>query len=97
MSDPSAKVPYTEPTTELSFSTALNRLKEGRKVKRANWGGYWELFENVSLDADGDTKATGITGFMDQIIVAHLRDNGGLAPAQPYQADLLANDWQVID
>ncbi|MGQ7102407.1 Thoeris anti-defense Tad2 family protein [Escherichia sp. SP-MK] len=30
------------------------------------------------------------------MIFAVLKDNGGVAPAQPYQADILANDWMVI-
>lgn len=33
---------------------------------------------------------------MDDMIVAKLKDGGGFVPAQPYQADLLAADWEVV-
>ncbi|SHL17431.1 hypothetical protein SAMN05443507_1525 [Alicyclobacillus tolerans] len=30
------------------------------------------------------------------MIVAYLRDGAGYAPAQPYQQDLLADDWEIV-
>ena len=33
---------------------------------------------------------------LNEMIVAKLKDGGGYAPAQPYQADLLADDWELL-
>jgi hypothetical protein len=74
-------------STGLFFGTALEALKAGKKIKRAHWGGYW-----VHIPA-----ATTNGLFQDGIIVAVLKDDGGCAPAQPYQADMLAEDWEVIE
>lgn len=79
----------------MDFSAALQAVKAGKKVKRAHWGGYWFLpstdvvivFENTNWK----------TFRMNPTIVACLKDNGGYAPATPYMADLLAEDWEVID
>lgn len=35
--------------------------------------------------------------FIPQLIIAVLKDSDGIAPAQPYQADILAEDWEIID
>ncbi|WP_210519892.1 Thoeris anti-defense Tad2 family protein [Hymenobacter terricola] len=64
----------------MNFGQALEALKAGECVKRAIWKGYW---------------------FMDSIkgsplIVAKLRNEEGFAGAQPYQADMLATDWEIV-
>lgn len=64
----------------MNFGEAIAALKQGKKVKRAAWLGYWYMSEFLGTPT----------------IVAKLRHNEGYAPAQPYQADLLADDWQVI-
>lgn len=68
----------------LSFGDAMNALMKGRKVTRVVWGGYW---------CKQDTKLPEWSG---QFIVAALKE-GGYAPAQPYQADMFANDWMVVE
>lgn len=80
----------------LNFGQALQFLKEGAKVKRANWRGYWFMSKEVDCHetlSDGYVKGF---KFMKGLIVAVLADNGGVAPAQPYQSDLLAEDWGVV-
>jgi hypothetical protein len=71
----------------LNFGTALHFLKEGKKVKRKEWGGYWKLehwhkaeFEKPEL-----------------IIVAYLEDTGRYKPATTHQEHILAEDWEVVE
>lgn len=67
----------------LSFGDAMNALRTGKKVTRSIWGGYWQIINPFTQGEDW--------------IVAVLKDNKGLAPAQPYQSDMLANDWMIVE
>jgi hypothetical protein len=78
----------------MNFGEALQALKEGKKVTRAIWGGYWELQVDVQLDHYKKEQFQKMN--IPKFIVAVLKD-GGVAPAQPYQSDLLAEDWQIVD
>ena len=69
----------------MNFGEALEELKQGKKITREVWRGYWEL---SSLES---TK-----GYAFDIITAHLKD-GGVEPAQAYQQDMLAEDWKVVE
>lgn len=69
----------------MKFGEAVEALKQGKRVKRKNWGGYWSLEE-------WDKGLVRSVPF----ITAYLKDDGGYAPAQPYQTDVLAEDWEVI-
>lgn len=85
-------------TKNLTFGQALQALKEGKSIKRSIWGGRWYLAKDARLSGPspiggGYTMACQFSN----IIVAELKDNGGVAPAQPYQADLLAEDWEVVN
>jgi hypothetical protein len=77
----------------MTFELALTYLKEGKKIKREHWGGYWfynlvEVLEPVGEEA--------VKGKFEYMIVAKLAD-GGYAPAQAYQEDLLSSDWEVVE
>jgi len=65
----------------LTFGDAINALHEGKKVTRAIWQGYWVIEDNEEFG---------------EIIVAYLRD-GGKAVASPYNEDMLAIDWMVVE
>lgn len=65
----------------LTFGDAINALHDGKKVTRAIWQGYWVIEDNEEFG---------------EIIVAYLRD-GSKAVASPYNADMLAIDWQVVE
>ncbi|WP_072875463.1 Thoeris anti-defense Tad2 family protein [Alicyclobacillus tolerans] len=65
-------------------------MKQGECVKRSSWGGYWFIHEGVHLHGNGKAAR------MNHMIVAYLRDGAGYAPAQPYQQDLLADDWEIV-
>ena len=78
----------------MDFGEALQALKEGKKVKRSIWGGYWYLANDVDAMHKEVNETVGFD--MKSMIVAVLRDNGGTAPAQPYQSDILAEDWEIV-
>lgn len=81
---------------KMNFGQAIEALKEGNKVKRAIWGGHWFLAKNpVATQQVGDGYESKFS-FENGLIVAELKDMGGCAPAQAYQADILAEDWEVI-
>jgi hypothetical protein len=77
----------------LNFSEALEELKKGNKIKRKNWGGYWAMQRVVGMGS----QTTNLPSWNGDFIVAKLANYAGFAPAQPYQADLLADDWEVIE
>jgi hypothetical protein len=67
----------------MNFGQAIELLKQGKKVKRAAWGGYWYI--DYEFWGDGSP-----------VIIAVLKDDEGRAPAQAYQGDMLAEDWEEV-
>lgn len=65
----------------LSFDEAWKMHRQGHRIARAIWGGYWEA-RNV--------EPFGL------ITVAVLKD-GGYAPAMAYPGDMWADDWMVVE
>lgn len=83
----------------MNFGEALQALMNGKKVKRSIWSGYWYYSHKAKLlttPLDNEGAVYREDNTLD-IIVAVLKDNGGVAPAQPYQSDLLADDWQIVE
>jgi hypothetical protein len=80
----------------MNFGEALQALKEGKKVTRSIWGGYWEPHHKAMLQS-GSGSVDFITRYFDLFVVAVLKDNKGNAPAQPYWEDILAEDWQIVE
>jgi hypothetical protein len=77
------------------FEEALKLIKQGKKVKRAIWGGYWYLQRNVVVDIiPGDSMDS--AGVISRLVVAKLKD-GGYAPATAYQEDFMAEDWEEVE
>lgn len=79
----------------MNFGEALQALKEGKKVTRSIWGGYWYLAKDVVImhaERSDGPNGCGIPS----VILAVLK-NGGIAIAQPYQEDLLSDDWQIVE
>ncbi|ETE93221.1 MULTISPECIES: MW1434 family type I TA system toxin [Bacillus cereus group] len=80
----------------MNFGQALEALKQGKKVTRSIWGGYWFLSKNPEVKEE--LNAGYVRGFQTHdMIFAVLKDNGGVAPAQAYQADMLAEDWVILN
>lgn len=83
----------------MNFGEAIQALKQGKKVTRSIWKGHWELWDKPTLSADsplGEGYKRSCQ-FVYGMVVAVLADNRGVAPAQPYQADWLAEDWQIVE
>lgn len=81
----------------MNFGQALEYLKIGKRIKRKDWGGYWFLAETPECEQKKPDGYNQYFSFNNGLIVAVLRDNGGCASAAPYQADLLAEDWEVVE
>lgn len=78
----------------MNFSEALEMLKQGKKIKRKGWGGYWYMRKQVHVDSERTNFLEG-RFYIEEMIVAKLVD-GTYAPAQAYQSDLLAEDWELF-
>lgn len=81
----------------MGFSEALYALKQGKKIARSGWGGYWYYASNISGVHNPLNGSVEVPFGMKEMVVAVLSGNSGTAPAQPYQADLLAEDWQIVE
>lgn len=83
----------------MNFGDALQALKNGKRVTRSVWGGYWYLASDIQAEhhpTAEDHEGPNLGFGMDKMIVAVLKGNKGVAPAQPYQSDLLAEDWEIV-
>jgi hypothetical protein len=73
----------------LTYSQAMEKLlDEGKLVTRKVWDGYWTVQTLGNL--------TGEPAWHGRFIVAKLK-NGGFAVASPYQEDMFARDWMVVE
>lgn len=87
----------------MNFGEALQALKDGKKITRSIWKGHWYLakgakVEHNRINAEDGNELEFIDGCnMGQLIIAVLKDDQGCAPAHPYQSDILAEDWQIVD
>jgi hypothetical protein len=73
----------------LTYVQAMEKLLvENKMVTRKVWDGYWtiQLLGNL----------TGEQAWHGRFIVAKLK-NGGFAVASPYQEDMFARDWMVVE
>lgn len=68
----------------MDFGDAIKAIKNGHRVKREDWGGFWYLPNDEPQVNDQP---------MNKMIVAVLKNESGYAPASPYMADMLADDW----
>ena len=72
----------------MDFGDAIKAIKNGHRVKREGWGEFWYLPKNEPQVNNQP---------MNKMIVAVLKNEGGYAPASPYMADMLADDWVDLD
>lgn len=97
------------PTSDLTFGSALNALKAGKRVARAGWNGSGQW---VALGKGADHLDA--SQFWNEHARAHAEQNGGGATVRPYfilktaqndilmgwspsQSDALAEDWEIVD
>jgi hypothetical protein len=78
------------------FPTALIELKRGKKITREIWAGYWVYLNDASIHSFNTFGQGAQTKLTKGIIIAHKAD-GSFAPAMPYQEDMLAEDWIVLE
>lgn len=71
--------------TELSFSTALSWLKQGKRVRRVNWDFSYLIYLPPIPKADFEGS-----------IRVWVIDHQVLTDWVPNQSDLLAEDWEVV-
>lgn len=71
-----------------SFSCALNWLKSGKKVRRSGWNGKGMWIALQMPDAYSKMRQPYI--YMHPV-------GGKLVPWLASQADLLENDWEIVD
>ena len=81
----------------MTFGEGLQWMKQGKKIKRSTWEGYWCLSKEPQVTEVTNDGFERSFDFKDGLIIAVLKDAGGCAPAMPYQADILAEDWQVVE
>ena len=84
----------------MNFGEALNAVKNGKKAKRAGWNGkdqFIELATNVSfVRPNGEVVNVNHKDMGNKAIAFHGTSGiqlGWLAS----QADMLSEDWEVID
>jgi len=89
---------------ELSFSTALTFIKEGRLLARKGWNGKnmyiflitnWSDGDEVGNSYDGDGNL--YEGKVVKPFIAMKCADGEIVPWLASQTDILARDWLLAD
>ncbi|MFA2720549.1 Thoeris anti-defense Tad2 family protein [Bacillus paranthracis] len=77
--------------TGLTYGKAVDMaIHEGKKVTRAIWDGYWCKQVIAGLQNES------LPQWQGEFLVAVLK-SGGYAIATPYQEDMHATDWMVVE
>lgn len=75
--------------TGLSYGQAMHEAVVNEKfVARAHWGGFW--YNDVPQNPEFDL-------FTVPVLVAVLKDGINAVPATPYNEDIQATDWMIVD
>lgn len=88
------------PTDGLSFGLAIEAAKKGKKIARSGWNGknqYVELATNISyVSADGSVVNTEHDAIGNKTL-AFVGTSGVQMGWLASQADMLADDWKIVD
>lgn len=83
-----------------TFGEAISNLKRGKKVARKGWNGknqYIELAERVAyINAEGEIINEGHADIGNQVI-AFVGTSGVQLGWLASQADMLAEDWKIVE
>ena len=83
----------------MNFGLALEELKKGNNVKRSGWNGknqYIELAERVSyINSKGELINEGHINIGNKVI-AFIGTSGVQLGWLASQADMLAEDWELV-
>ncbi len=84
----------------MTFGKALEELKNGKKVARKNWNGkgqYIELATNISYKNSNDEVINVNHDSMGNKAIAFVGTSGVQLGWLASQADMLSDDWFVIE
>ena len=85
----------------MTFGEALEHVKEGKRISRQGWNGkgqYVELATHVSYrNSKGEIINPQHDAFKGSIALAFVGTSGIQIGWLASQADILANDWKVIE
>ena len=88
------------PTDAMTFGLAIEAMKKGKKVARAGWNGknqHIELASAISYESPDGTVVNAEHEAIGNQAVAFCGTSGVQMGWLASQADMLANDWKVID
>lgn len=84
----------------MDFGKAIQLLKEGKRLQRQGWNGkqqYIELVERISyINAKGEIINDGHKDIGNKVI-AFVGTSGVQLGWLASQADMLAEDWQIVE
>ena len=84
----------------MNFGKAIELLKEGKKVQREGWNGknqYIELASNISyINPEGETINAEHNAIGNRAI-AFVGTSGVQLGWLASQADMLAEDWRIVE
>ncbi len=83
-----------------TFGEAISRLKRGQKVARKGWNGksqYIELAENISYKNSKDELVNAEHDAIGNKAIAFVGTSGVQLGWLASQADMLAEDWTIVE
>lgn len=84
----------------MNFGKIIEAIKQGKRAKRTGWNGkeqYIELAQNISyVNAKGEI-INAEHNAIDNNAIAFVGISGVQLGWLASQADMLANDWEIID
>lgn len=84
----------------MNFGKAIEAIKDGKKVKRLGWNGqdqFIELGVNVSFERPDGTRVMSQHDAMNHSAVVFHGTSGTQVGWLASQADMLAEDWILVD
>ncbi len=87
-------------TTGMTFGLAIEAMKKGFKVSRKGWNGknqYIELASNISYISSAEKVVNCEHNDIGNKAIAFVGTSGVQMGWLASQADMLAEDWQIID
>ena len=91
---------YEEPTENLSFGDAIEWAKAGQKIQRAGWNGkgqYVELAIGLSYVSPAGQVVNAQHEAIGNAALAFVGTSGVQIGWLASQADMLANDWRLVN
>jgi len=84
----------------MDFGKAIQEMKAGKRLQRKGWNGknqYIELAERIAyINAKGETINAGHEAIGNKVI-AFVGTSGVQLGWLASQADMLAEDWQIVE